>query len=124
MFSNKYLISLSPKALFQIISSSTPLGEPLEYEECNIYALASLFLDEPQKLELQERYKSGKEGYGHFKKYLKELIWEEFAEAREKRAYYLNHLDEVRDILDTGAKKAQAVAENKMQQVREAVGIL
>ena len=108
----------------KIISSSTPLGEPLEYEECNIYALASLFLDEPQKLELQERYKSGKEGYGHFKKYLKELIWEEFAEAREKRAYYLNHLDEVRDILDTGAKKAQAVAENKMQQVREAVGIL
>jgi len=108
----------------KIISSSTPLGEPLEYEECNIYALASLFLDEPQKLELQERYKSGKEGYGHFKKYLKELIWEEFAEAREKRAYYLNHLDEVRDILDTGAKKAQAVAESKMQQVREAVGIL
>ena len=108
----------------KIISSSTPLGEPLEYEECNIYALASLFLDEPQKLELQERYKSGKEGYGHFKKYLKELIWEEFVEAREKRAYYLNHLDEVRDILDTGAKKAQAVAESKMQQVREAVGIL
>jgi tryptophanyl-tRNA synthetase len=108
----------------KIISSSTPLGEPLEYEECNIYALASLFLDELQRLELQERYKSGKEGYGHFKKYLKELIWEEFAEAREKRAYYLNHLDEVRDILDTGAKKAQAAAESKMQQVREAVGIL
>jgi len=108
----------------KIISSSTPLGEALEYEGCNIYALASLFLDEPQKIELQERYKSGKEGYGHFKKYLKELIWEEFAEAREKREYYLNNIDEVRDILDTGAKKAQAVAEIKMQQVREAVGLL
>ena len=108
----------------KIISSSTPLGEALEYEGCNIYALASLFLDEPQKIELQERYKSGKEGYGHFKKYLKELIWEEFAEAREKREYYLNNIDEVRDILDTGAKKAQAVAQIKMQQVREAVGLL
>ena len=107
----------------KIISSSTPLGEPLEWDGDNIYALASLFLDEDQKLELQARYKSGKEGYGHFKKYLKELIWEELGEAREKREYYLNHLDEVNDILALGAKKAQAIAQNKMQQVREAIGL-
>ncbi len=108
----------------KIISSSTPLGEPLEYEECNIYNLASLFLDNQQKLELQERYKSGKEGYGHFKKYLKELIWEEFSEAREKREYYKNNLDEVREILDSGAKKANAIADKKMKMVREAVGLV
>ena len=107
----------------KIISSSTPLGEPLEWDGDNIYALASLFLDEDQKLELQARYKSGKEGDGHFKKYLKELIWEELGEAREKREYYLNHLDEVNDILALGAKKAQAIAQNKMQQVREAIGL-
>jgi tryptophanyl-tRNA synthetase len=108
----------------KIISSSTPLGEPLDYEGCNIYNIASLFLDKEQKLELQDRYKSGKEGYGHFKKYLKELIWEEFGEAREKRAYYLDNLDEVQDILDAGAKKARAIADKKMEAVREAVGIL
>jgi len=108
----------------KIISSSTPLGEPLEYEGDNIYALASLFLDDAQKLELQARYKSGKEGYGHFKKYLKELIWEELGEAREKRAYYLSHMDEVNDILAQGAKKAKAIANTKMEKVREAVGLL
>jgi len=108
----------------KIISSSTPLGEPLDYEGCNIYNIASLFLDKEQKLELQDRYKSGKEGYGHFKKYLKELIWEEFGEAREKRAYYLDNLDEVQDILDSGAKKARAIADKKMEAVRKAVGIL
>ena len=107
----------------KIISSSTPLGEPLEWDGDNIYALASLFLDENQKLDLQARYKSGKEGYGHFKKYLKELIWEELGEAREKREYYLSHLDEVNDILAMGAKKAQTIAQNKMQQVREAIGL-
>ena len=107
----------------KIISSSTPLGEPLEYEGCNIYNLASLFLDSQQKLELQERYKSGKEGYGHFKKYLKELIWDEFSEAREKREYYKNNLDEVREILDSGAKKANAIADKKMQRVKEAIGL-
>jgi len=108
----------------KIISSSTPLGEPLEYEGDNIYALASLFLDDAQKLELQARYKSGKEGYGHLKKYLKELIWEELGEAREKRAYYLSHMDEVNDILAQGAKKAKAIANTKMEKVREAVGLL
>ncbi|MFT7880606.1 MAG: tryptophan--tRNA ligase [Sulfurimonas sp.] len=107
----------------KIVSSSTPLGEPLEYEGDNIYALASLFLNEEEKLELQARYKSGKEGYGHFKKYLKELIWEELAEAREKREYYLNHIDEVHDILGQGAKKASAIASAKMEKVKAAIGL-
>ena len=108
----------------KIVSSSTPLGEPLEYEGCNIYNLASLFLDNEQKIELQKRYKSGKEGYGHFKKYLKELIWEEFAKAREKRDYYMNNPDIVRDILNDGANKMRKIADEKMAKVRDAVGIL
>ncbi len=107
----------------KIISSSTPLGEPLEWEDDNIYALASLFLNDTQKLELQARYKSGKEGYGHFKKYLKELMWEDLGEAREKRAYYLSHMDEVNDILTMGAKKAKTIAQDKMSKVREAIGL-
>ncbi len=108
----------------KIISSSTPLGEPLEYEGCNIYNIASLFLGEEQKVTLQKRYKSGEEGYGHFKKYLKELIWDEFAEAREQREYYMDNPDIVRDILNDGAKKIRVIADKKMAKVREAVGIL
>ncbi len=108
----------------KIISSSTPLGEPLEYEGCNIYNLASLFLDENRKDELKQRYASGEEGYGHFKKYLKELIWEEFAEAREKRELYLSKPDLVKEILENGANKMRKIADAKMAQVRESVGIL
>jgi len=108
----------------KIISSSTPMGESLEFDGCNIYNLASLFLDNSKKSELQKRYKSGEEGYGHFKKYLKELIWSEFEEAREKRAYYLEHLDEVKDILHDGASKMKKIADKKMEIVRDAVGIL
>jgi len=107
----------------KIISSSTPLGEPLDWEDDNIFALSSLFLDKRAQLELQARYYSGKEGYGHFKKYLKELIWEELAQAREKREYYLSHIDEVHDILAMGAKKAQMIAQEKMTQVRTAIGL-
>ncbi|MDQ7084128.1 MAG: tryptophan--tRNA ligase [Sulfurovum sp.] len=107
----------------KIVSSSTPLGEPLAWEDDNIYALASLFLDQEQKIELQLRYQSGLEGYGHFKKYLKELIWEELGEAREKREYYLSHSDEVNDILAMGAKRTRAIAQAKMLSIKEAIGL-
>ena len=89
----------------------------------SLVALASLILDNREKLELQVRYQSGLEGYGHFKKYLKELIWEELGEAREKREYYLSHMDEVNDILSMGAKKARAIADTKMSKVRDAIGL-
>jgi len=108
----------------KIISSSTPLGQPLEFNGCNIYNLASLFLDNNMKNKLQQRYQTGKEGYGHFKKYLKELIWNEMAEAREKRAYYQQNPDIVQDILNDGANKMHKIANAKMATVREAVGIL
>jgi tryptophanyl-tRNA synthetase len=108
----------------KIISSSTPLGKPLEHEGCNIYNIASLFLDDNRKAELQARYKTGEEGYGHFKKYLKELIWEEFKEAREKREMYISNPDLVNDILSDGAKKMQTIANKKMAIIREAVGLL
>jgi tryptophanyl-tRNA synthetase len=108
----------------KIVTSSTPMGEPLEFKNCNIYSLASLFLDEDGKRELQLRYKSGKEGYGHFKKYLKKLIWSEFEEARERRNYYLENLDEVRDILSSGAFKVRKIAREKIATVRDIIGIL
>ena len=127
-YNNTIEIFMEEKALQKrcnkIVTDSTPLGEPLDYTKCNVYAICSLFLDEDGKEELAQRYKSGKEGYGHFKKYLKELIWEYFAEAREKRAYYMEHKDIVYDILQDGAKKAKAIATKKMEIVRDAVGII
>ncbi|MBD3794361.1 MAG: tryptophan--tRNA ligase [Epsilonproteobacteria bacterium] len=126
-YGNTIDIFMQEKALQKqcnkIISSSTPFGEPLDWEDCNIYKLASLFLNSDEKQELQVRYQSGKEGYGHFKKYLKELIWDEFEMAREKKAYYETHIDEVHDILKQGALKVGQIADKKMAKVREVVGL-
>ena len=108
----------------KIITDSTPLGEPLEYEGNNVYAIAKLFLDKEAISELQKDYKSGKYGHGHFKKYLKELIWDYFKEAREKREYYLANLNLVEEILANGAARAKEIASKKMEIVRDAVGIL
>ncbi len=126
-YGNTIEIFLDEKALTKkvkkIVTDSTPLEEPKDYEKCNVFALAKLFLDEKGIEELKERYKRGKEGYGHFKMYLKELIWDYFAPYREKRDYYLNHIDEVEEILREGAKKARKIASQKMDIVRDKVGI-
>jgi len=111
------------KQVGKIVTESATLEEPKEFKDCNVYNLCKLFLDKSGQEELQERYKKGGEGHGHFKMHLADLITTHFEEANEKREYYLNNIDEVLEILDSGAKKAKLIAEAKMEKIREAVGI-
>ncbi len=111
------------KTIKKIVTQNVPLEEPKEWRDCNVYNIAKLFLDEAGQKELQERYERGGEGHGHFKLYLAEIVWEYFRPYREKREYYMNHKDEVRDILAEGAKKAQAVAAPLMEKIRSKTGI-
>lgn len=107
-----------------IITDSTALELPKDPFTCNVFAIAKLFLNENEQNELILRYQKGGEGYGHFKMYLKELIWDYFEPNRKKRQYYLDHQDEVLDILSVGAKKANDVASETMEIVRQKMGIL
>ena len=111
------------KIVGKVVTDSTPLEEAKDWSTCNVFALAKLYLDNDGQIELQKRYEKGGEGYGHFKMYLKELIWDYYKEAREKREHYLNNTDEVYDILSDGAKKASKIAKEKMEIIRDAVGI-
>ncbi len=111
------------KIVSRVVTDSTALEDAKDWSSCNVFALAKLFLDEEGQKELMQRYERGGEGYGHFKLYLTKLIWDYFGEARERREFYLNNLDEVYDILNDGAKKASRVAKAKMEIIRDAVGI-
>ncbi|MBN1839840.1 MAG: tryptophan--tRNA ligase [Campylobacterales bacterium] len=111
------------KATSRIVTDSTPMEEPKDFSTCNVYALAKLFLENDEVEALKARYQKGGEGYGHFKAYLNTLIWDYFAPAREKRAYYVAHKEEVMAILDEGATKARAIATTKMDTIRNLVGI-
>ncbi len=111
------------KTIKKIVTQNVVVEEPKEYANCNVYNIAKLFLNEQESLELQERYKRGGEGHGHFKLYLAEVIDEYFKPYQAKRDYYMNHLDEVREILDMGAAKAKAVAAPMMEKIQSATGI-
>lgn len=111
------------KQCSSIITDSTHLEEPKDWQNCNIYAIAKLFLNEQEQANLQDRYSKGGEGYGHFKMYLNELTWNYFAPAREKFQYYMDNQNEIIDILHHGAKKAKKTSDEIMAKVRDAVGI-
>jgi len=111
------------KTIKKIVTENVPMEAPKEYENCNVYNMAKLFLNEDECKELQERYKRGGEGHGHFKLYLHDVIWEYFKPYREKRAYYQEHQDEVRDILDFGATKAKEIALPMIEKIRTVTGI-
>jgi len=111
------------KQVMKIVTDSKELDEPKEWENCNIYKLCELFMNKEELKELQVRYATPGEGYGHFKLSLLDKINEHFAPYVQKREYLLNNPDEVKDILAYGAKKARLVASEKLKQIRDAVGL-
>jgi tryptophanyl-tRNA synthetase len=111
------------KVIKKIVTENIAIEEAKEFQGCNVYNIAKLFLEEKERLALQERYTKGGEGHGHFKLYLSEVIWEYYAPYRQKREYYATHQDEVRDILQSGAQKARNAAADVIEKVRSAVGI-
>lgn len=111
------------KTIKKIVTENVAIQEPKEYETCNVYNMAKLFLEGENLIALQERYKRGGEGHGHFKIYLAEVMWEYFREYREKREYFQAHQDEVRDILNQGSKKAKEIALPLIEKIRSATGV-
>ncbi len=73
--------------------------------------------------DLKERYRTGKVGDVEVKRKLITAINNFLDPIRERRAYYEQHLDEVKDALREGTERARAAARETMRQVNEAIGI-
>ena len=112
------------KKFMSIKTDSTPMGEPMNPDTCNVFALYKLMAT-PEELEaLRKNYLENPEfGYGHAKQALFEKYTEYFAEAREKRKELLANPQKVEDILQDGASRARKVADATMAKVRAAVGL-
>jgi len=111
------------KTIKKIVTENVAMEEPKEFENCNVYNMSKLFLEGENLKALEERYKKGGEGHGHFKIYLAEVMWEYFKDFREKRAYYEKNQDEVRAILQNGANKAKEIASPMIEKIRSVTGI-
>lgn len=111
------------KQVMGIVTDSTPLEEPKSFENCNVYKMSKLFMNETKLLDLQQRYATPGEGYGHFKLALLETIKKYFEPYEEKRNQLISNPSKVYEILEFGAKKASKIAKEKVEILKEAVGL-
>ncbi|MGB5820117.1 MAG: tryptophan--tRNA ligase [Saonia sp.] len=110
------------KQIMGIQTDSTPMEAPKNPDTDNIFALYKIMASDKQISEMRSNYLNGNYGYGHAKQALFEVVLEKFGNAREKFDYYMNHLNEVDDVLAIGAEKAKKVADVVLERVRSKVG--
>ena len=111
------------KQVMSIVTDSTPLEEPKNPDN-NIAKIYALFASIEKQNELKEKFLAGNFGYGHAKTELLNAILEYFGEAREKREKLVENRAYVEEVLHEGAKKARAIAREKVMRAKEAVGLI
>jgi tryptophanyl-tRNA synthetase len=105
-----------------IKTDSTPMEDPKDPTNDNVFALYKLLASQEQIEDMSANYLAGNYGYGHAKQDLYEVIVQKFEEPREKFDYYMNNLKEIDEALAIGAEKAQKVANEVLERVREKIG--
>ena len=125
-YGNTINLMYTPKKLKQqimsIVTDSTPIDQPKDYEHCNVYNIYKLFATEQQCAELAEKYKTPGFGYGHAKLALYDLLMELTDGPRKIYNDYMDHPDTLDDVLKDGAKRASVKMNEVLGRVRDAVG--
>ena len=110
------------KQIMSIQTDSTPLEEPKEFQNCNVFKIFKLIADESQTNEMKNKYQSGGYGYGHAKTDLLNLILEKYKDNRSKFDYLMSNKKEIDLILSEGSKKAEITATQVIKRVKTKLG--
>ena len=110
------------KQVMSILSDSTPIEEPKNPDTCAIFALYKSVATEEQVLWMRASYLKGGFGFGHAKSALLEVLLDRFSKERHLFNYYLEHENELEEILISGAKKARITANEVLSRVRTRLG--
>ena len=111
------------KKIMGIVTDSSPVEAPKDPETSSIYQLYRLFASPAEASAMADKFRAGGTGYGDFKKQLFATVWEYFAPMRIKRAELEKDPTFVDDVLQRGAKHANALAESVMARVEAATGL-
>lgn len=110
------------KAIMSIQTDSTPLEQPKDPSQCNVFSLYSLLADETQTAALRQKYEAGGYGYGQAKTELLEIILAKFATEREQFRYYMQDVAAIEQELTQGEEKAKHLAMQTLEKVRIQLG--
>lgn len=111
------------KAVMSIVTDSKAPNESKDPEKDNIFALHKLFTEGPEFEDLKERYLNGGIGYKESKEILIKNITNFISPLRDRRQALEEDKKAVIEVLKEGGKVARERAEEKMEEVRKAVGL-
>lgn len=98
--------------------------DPGNTENNAVFIYLDAFCKDREKYEeMKAHYERGGLGDVTIKKYLIEVLEETLEPIRQRRKYYEEHLDEVKQILIEGTKKANEKANATLSRVRKNIGI-
>jgi len=110
------------KQILSIKTDSTPMEEPKETENCNVFKLYKLLSSDEKTAQLRSKYEGGNFGYGHAKQELFELICVNFSAEREKFKHLMENKNIIEEQLQKGAEKARVIAREVLTRVRTNIG--
>jgi tryptophanyl-tRNA synthetase len=97
--------------------------DPGRPEICNVFTFHTIYSSEENVEEIRRNCPKALIGCVECKKRLFDLLSDKMSPVHERQDYYREHLDEVHAIVEDGNKRAQEIAAETMNQVREAVKI-
>ncbi|MCT6812460.1 MAG: tryptophan--tRNA ligase [Lactobacillus helsingborgensis] len=98
--------------------------DPGKVEGNTVFTYLDIFdPDKDRVAQLKEDYQKGGLGDVKIKRYLNTVLEKELAPIRERRAQYEQDTSVVYDMLIEGSKKANEVANQTLQEVRDAIGL-
>ena len=98
--------------------------DPGQVEGNTVFTYLDVFApDKDEVNELKAHYQKGGLGDVKIKKYLNKVLEDELAPIRERREKFAKDPAAVYEMLLEGSKKANEVANETLQQVRDAIGL-
>jgi tryptophanyl-tRNA synthetase len=111
------------KRVMSIETDATPVDDPKDPDNCNLYKIMKLFAPPERMKEIHDLYVNGGAAYGYLKLELLDLLNDKFGEARKKKAEFLADPEMLRAILAKGADKAREKATVTLDLVRDRIGL-
>lgn len=99
-------------------------SDPGNPDVCNVFSLHKIFSSREEVEMVNRECRAAGIGCVECKKLLAKNLNEHLSPFRERRAEFEKDTDAVVDMLKDGAKRAVIIAENTMDEVRSAIGLL
>ena len=100
------------------------MEDPGQVEGNTVFTYLDVFCSDKEKVQdLKEQYQKGGLGDVKIKRFLNEVLEAELAPIRERREKFAQDTDAVYEMLLEGSRKANEVANETLQEVRDAIGL-